>query len=421
MDTTKNDIILSGNSNSLQVTELFLINHKVDAANYTSRSSISLHFSLIIPTYNERNNIKKIVQVLSYLLDKVLPDDYELIIVDDDSPDKTWEVAQALIPEYDHLRVILRRGERGLSTAVIRGWQLAKGEILGVIDGDLQHPPEVLLKLLAAVDQGADLAVASRHVEEGGVSDWNIVRRFLSRGAQILGLIILPGVISRVSDPMSGYFLVRRSAISEKTLNPIGYKVLIEVLGRGDLEVIAEVGYIFQERENGESKVTWKQYEEYIQHLLRLRFSTGRMGKIRQRMFDFPFIRFVRFILVGFSGLAVDMSFLYLFHDVQGLGLTRSAILAAEIAILNNFFWNDLWTFRDLSKHQYQRRKMLKRLVKFNVICLMGLILKVLLLNILFNGLHLNAYLANFLAIVAVTTWNFWINLKLNWRVTETR
>jgi dolichol-phosphate mannosyltransferase len=405
---------------NLQVSRLLLSGGDTHYISHLVQTTEPVHLSLIVPTYNESGNIEKIVQILSNILDEALPNDYELIIVDDDSPDRTWDLARVLMSDYPNLRVMRRQTERGLSTAVIRGWQAAKGEILGVIDGDLQHPPEVLLKLLSAINKGADLAVASRHVEEGGVSDWSIVRRFLSRGAQMLGLVILPRAISRVSDPMSGYFMVRRNAIAGKIMNPIGYKILIEVLGRGDIERIAEAGYIFQEREEGESKVTWKQYKEYIHHLLRLRFSTGRLGGIRQQV-DFPIGRFIRFILVGFTGLAFDMGFLYLLYDVLGLGLTRSAILAAELAIINNFFWNDLWTFGDLSKHQRQWRKVLKRLLKFNIICLMGLVLKVLLLNALFNGLHLNAYLANFLAIIAVTIWNFWINFKLSWRVTETK
>ena len=160
-----------------------------------------------------------IVDRLSHLLDpQLLADDYELIVVDDDSPDRTWEKAQALTPEYPHLQVMRRQQERGLSTAVIRGWQVAQGEILGVIDGDLQHPPEVLFNMLEAIDRGADLAVASRNSDGGGVSDWSPTRRFLSRGAQILGLIVLPNVVGRVSDPMSGYFLVRRTAIAGCTL-----------------------------------------------------------------------------------------------------------------------------------------------------------------------------------------------------------
>ncbi len=285
--------------------------------------------------------------------------------------------------------------EKGLSSAVIRGWQVARGEILGVIDADLQHPPELLLKLWQKIERGADLAVASRHIEGGGVSDWSIMRRMLSRGAQILGLIILPEVISRVSDPMSGYFLVRRECIINTTMNPKGYKILIEVLGRGQIEWIGEVGYVFQERIERESKVTWKQYIEYIQHLLILRFTVGEISKI------------FRFGVVGLTGLVVDMFMLYLLSDVARLPLTRSKILAAEVAIINNFIWNDLWTFGDISKRQPGFRKRLKRLLKFNIICLGGLILNVIILNLIYNFVVPNKYVANLIAIALVTIWNF--------------
>ena len=386
-----------------------------------SRTLPPLKFSLVIPTYKESQNIKDIVELLSDLLDEAIPDRYELIVVDDNSPDRTWELAQALSSDYPQLRVMRRVEERGLSSAVIRGWQVARGQILGVIDADLQHPPEVLVQLLAAIEQGADLAVASRHVEGGGVSEWSLARRFLSRGAQTLGLILLPNVVGRISDPMSGYFLVRRQAIAGPILNPMGYKILIEVLGRGNIEQIAEVGYVFQERQEGESKVTWKQYAEYLLHLLRLR-SRGRIGRLRQRL-RFPMGRFIRFGLVGLSGVFVDMAVFYLLSDPTTLawGLTRSKIIAAEAAIINNFFWNDRWTFGDIASRQKGWRRRFKRLVKFNLICLAGLILNVLLLNLLFNLLGINRYVANLIAIAVVTFWNFWINLKLSWRVTDAK
>ncbi|MFP4099538.1 glycosyltransferase [Coleofasciculus sp.] len=368
-----------------------------------------LQFSLIIPTYKEAKNIPQIVEQLSRLLDSQLAGDYELIVVDDNSPDDTWKVAQELTADYPQLQVMRRIDERGLSTAVIRGWQVARGEVLGVIDADLQHPPELLLQLWSEIQRGADLAVASRHVEGGGVSDWSIIRRLLSRGAQTIGLILLPGVIGRVSDPMSGYFMVRRQCLVGRPLSPLGYKILIEVLGRGKVPWIGEVGYVFQERQAGESKVTWKQYVEYLQHLLRLRLSLGHIG------------RFIRFGLVGFSGVFVDMAVFYLLREHVELGLTRSAILSAEVAILNNFLWNDLWTFGDISRHQQGWRKRFKRFLKFNVICLVGLILNVLLVNLLFNVFGINEYVAKLIAIAAVTVWNFWINLKLSWRVTDVR
>ena len=215
-------------------------------------------------------------------------------------------------------------------------------------------------------------------------------------------------------------FLVRRSAIAGRSLHPLGYKILLEVLGRGEIDQIAEVGYVFQEREAGESKVTWKQYRDYIHHLLRLRVSLGRLGRVSQRL-NFPFTRFARFAFVGLSGLTIDMGLLYLLHGTLGFGLTRSAIVSAELAIINNFVWNDRWTFGDLAQQQQKRHQVIKRFVKFNLICMMGVILKILLLNLLFNGLHLNPYLANFLAIALVTVWNFWINLKLSWRITQVK
>ncbi|HEY9664176.1 MAG TPA: GtrA family protein, partial [Allocoleopsis sp.] len=238
------------------------------------------------------------------------------------------------------------------------------------------------------------------------------------RGAQLLGLIVLPEVISRVSDPMSGYFMVRRSAIAGCSLSPVGYKILIEVMGRGQIDQIAEVGYVFQEREAGESKVTGQQYYDYLRHLLRLRLSAKPSVL---NLWRFPLGRFIRFALVGVSGLVVDMGMLYLLYDVVGLRLTRSAILAAELAIVNNFIWNDRWTFRDLASQQRAKRQVVKRFLKFNLVCLAGVVLKIILLNILFNGLYLNAYLANLIAILLVTLWNFWINLKLSWRVTQVK
>ncbi len=382
----------------------------------------SIHLSLVIPTYKERDNIQNVVSILSRLLDESIPGNYELIVVDDDSPDRTWEIAQSLTPEYPQLRVMRRQQERGLSSAVIRGWQAATGSVLGVIDGDLQHPPEVLMQLLRSVEQGADLAVASRHVDGGGVSSWSVVRRFLSRGAQLLGLVILPGVLGRVSDPMSGYFMVRRSAIANATLNPVGYKILLEVIGRGKVNQLAEVGYVFCERKEGESKVTWKQYIDYIHHLVRLRLSTGRVGRISRKV-NFPVGLFLRFGLVGLSGVFVDMTVLYLLSDptTLALPLTRSKIISGEIAILNNFFWNDAWTFADVSARQQEWHQRLKRFLKFNAICLAGLVLNVLILNLVFNLLIHNRYIANLIAIAVATIWNFWINLKLSWRVTDVK
>lgn len=162
---------------TFQVNEL-LFAESVDESNFDQVSQLlekSVKFSLIVPTYNESKNLAKLVEILTQLLNNYFQENYELIIVDDNSPDLTWQVGLDLMPNYPQLRVMRRQGEKGLSTAVIRGWQASQGEILGVIDGDLQHPPETLIKMLDEMVNGADLVVASRHVEGGGVSDWGFM------------------------------------------------------------------------------------------------------------------------------------------------------------------------------------------------------------------------------------------------------
>lgn len=362
--------------------------------------------SVVIPTFDEASNLEELIRRLAGVLDPALPSSYELIVVDDDSPDLTWKLAERLALEYPRLRVMRRIGERGLASAVIRGWQAARGEYLCVIDADLQHPPGVVVELYRLMQRGADMAVASRHVEGGGVSDWSIARRIISRAAQLIGLLLLPGVVGRVTDPMSGYFMIRRGAIESVELNPLGYKILIEVLARGRFPWIGEVPYVFHERTQGGSKATAGVYLDYLRHLVRLRTS------------GLPFNRFLRFAVVGLSGVVVDMGLLFLLSDptMLGWGLTRSKLIAAETAIVNNFLWNDAWTFGDMSAHQQGFRPRLRRFGKFQLICLAGVALNTVLLNLQFNFLHMNRYVANAVAIAAVTGWNFWLNLKLSWR-----
>jgi len=363
-----------------------------------------VRLSLIVPTYNESRNLEELLRQLTAVLEPRLSGEYEILVVDDDSPDGTWAIAMRLAERLPMVRVIRRRTEKGLSTAVIRGWQAARGEVLAVIDADLQHPPEVLARLWESIQAGADLAVASRHVEGGGVSDWSALRRGLSRGAQLLGLAVLPSVVGRVSDPMSGYFMVRRSAIADAEMSPLGYKILLEVIGRGRIRSIGEAGYVFRERTAGESKVTARLYLDYLRHLVRLRLAT------------LP-PRFPRFAVVGLTGVLVDMALLFVLSDPRALGwgLTRSKVLAAEAAIINNFIWNDAWTFGDVAKKLGAGRARLKRFAKFNLICAMGLVLSVLLLALQFDVLHVNRYLANAIAIAVVTAWNFWMNKAFSW------
>lgn len=237
----------------------------------SSPSTCAPRLSVVVPIYNEAGNVRAMARALCDVLEGALGGAYEVIFVDDDSEDGGWRIALEATEDWPRIRVIRRVGERGLSTAVIRGWQAARADVLAVIDGDLQHPAEALLALWEILERGADLAVASRHVAGGGVSDWALYRRLVSRGAQLIGLALVPEVVGRVADPLSGYFMLRRSVVAGLPLDPVGYKILLEVLGRGNVGVVGEAAYVFRERARGGSKATLGVYVAYLRHLARLR------------------------------------------------------------------------------------------------------------------------------------------------------
>jgi len=230
-----------------------------------------LAFSLVVPTLNESQNLEELVALLMPAISSQVGDSYEIIIVDDDSPDGTWQVAASLAARYPQLVALRRVNERGLATAVIRGWQASRGDMLGVMDADFQHPPEVAARLIAAMRDGVDLAVASRNAEGGGTSDWSYLRLLISRSLRLLGRVLLPGRLGAVSDPMTGFFVILRSAVQDLRLAPCGYKILVELLVRSRARKIVEVGYVFRSRQRGESKASLKVFMDYMRHLFRLR------------------------------------------------------------------------------------------------------------------------------------------------------
>ena len=220
-------------------------------------------FSLVVPTFNERANIGPLIGRIEAVL-KQQPFEFEIILVDDNSPDETWRLAQEIAKEDSRLHVIRREGARGLATAVVDGWKAAKGKILGVMDADLQHPPEILPDLLEPIlNERADIVIGSRHTSGGGVGEWNLPRRFISWGAATIAFLVLPQILRVVQDPMSGFFLMKRSVIDSALLKPTGYKILLEILAKGNFQRIIEVPYIFEERKNGKSKLGLKQYLEF--------------------------------------------------------------------------------------------------------------------------------------------------------------
>ena len=357
--------------------------------------------SLVVPTYDEAANIEPLLRSLYGVLTerKVR---FEILVVDDDSPDRTWEVAGRLVSELPGLRVIRRTGASGLATAVTCGWAHARGAILGVIDGDGQHPPVVVADLLDAMADRTDVAVASRHVPGGGISNWSALRRLLSRGAQALGLLLLPGTVGRVTDPMSGYFLVRRDVIAGTDLDPVGYKILLEVLARCDIRRVAERPYVFLERERGESKVSAGHYVGYLRHLMRLR-----LHPLRSRAL-------VRYLAVTALALLADaLAFLWIF-DVQGWNLTRSAAIAGEVGILLTIALHDLWTFAGRASRSSLDR--FRRLAGVQLALGVLLFLRLLVINALVNWFGLGPMAAFLVALAAVTPTSHLLGSRLTWR-----
>ena len=214
--------------------------------------------SIVIPTYNESGSLPPLVERLAAALSGR---EWELIVVDDGSPDGTADLAAAMNPRFP-VRVVRRPGKLGLASAVLDGFRAAGGDVLVCMDADLSHPPEVVPRLLDALGAGADLAVGSRYVSGGGVEDWPLRRRVVSRVACLMGNALVP-----VRDATSGFFALRRSVIDGVRLNPIGFKVGFEVIARGRHERVIEVPYTFRDREHGSSKFGRREIAQYVQQL----------------------------------------------------------------------------------------------------------------------------------------------------------
>jgi dolichol-phosphate mannosyltransferase len=214
--------------------------------------------ALVIPTLNEAGNIPTLLDRLGGALE-LLPIDCEFIIVDDDSQDGTAEVVREYASRDRRVHLCIRKGQKGLSGAVTHGWKQSDASLLGVMDADLQHPPEVLPQLLEAVMNGNDIAIASRYATGNGdsVSDWNKLRLLISRcGTLATAPFQRKGL--KVKDPLSGFFVVRRECIEGLQLQPEGFKILLEILVKGRIRRAAEVPFHFATRHSGKSKADFK-------------------------------------------------------------------------------------------------------------------------------------------------------------------
>jgi len=222
--------------------------------------------SLIIPTYNERDNLPIVLERTYMMLGGIAS---EIIIVDDNSPDGTWVVAEQISHKFSNIKVVRRPKKMGLASAFLEGLNHAEGNLVGLMDADLQHPPELLPRMFNEVRAGADLAIASRYVHGGKVEGWPLHRRILSRGATALAHLLLPKT-KAVKDSMSGFFLVKKEVIEGVQLNPHGFKMLLEILTKGNYDGAVEIPYTLKPRRYGRSKLSSKEMWNYLKHLYKL-------------------------------------------------------------------------------------------------------------------------------------------------------
>lgn len=353
--------------------------------------------SIIIPTYDEKENIPELFERIDSSMDPVY--EYDIIVVDDDSPDRTWEVAEGYSDKYP-VTVIRREEKKGLATAVIRGIEETDNEIVAVMDADLQHPPEKIPELISKVEKGADVAIGSRYIEGGSPDEFGIFRKAMSRGADLIAKTIFRDVRG-ISDIQTGFFALRKEVLEDADLDPAGYKILLELLVQGEYNRTEEVGYEFGERKGGESKLGIGTIFSYLKHLISLSFRSG------------EFFRFMKFCIVGGSGTIVNLTILYLL-TTSGLFYLYSGGIAIEAGLLTNFFLNNVWTFGDIEVSGI--KDISKALVRDHLVRSGGIVINMLMLWVLTHFLGVYYILSQVFGIIVATVWNYGGNKWWTWQ-----
>lgn len=229
--------------------------------------------AIIIPTLNEVENIGEIIERIESTLDSK---SFEIVVVDDNSSDGTADLADEYADKYGNVKVLRREGKLGLASAVLDGVKLAEASIIGVIDADLQEPPESLPLLLERIEAGNDIVIGSRYVQGSSIEGWGVIRKLISKTAIWMSWALLPATRG-IHDPSNGYFLFRREVLNTE-LDPKGFKILMEILVKCSYGDVAEVPIDYVGRVRGESKLTYNQVTTHLKYLNKLRRHPGNSG-----------------------------------------------------------------------------------------------------------------------------------------------
>jgi len=333
---------------------------QIDTISESPRVAVARQLSVIVPTFNERDNVRVLFERLSATLKGI---SWEVIYVDDNSPDETWRVVQEMAQRDARVRCVRRVGRRGLSGACIEGILASSAPNVAVMDADLQHDETQLPKMLALLQSGeAELVVGSRYIAGGNADSFNRQRRGASEFATTLAKKLLR---VEIADPMSGFFMIRRERFEQLApkLSVQGFKILLDIVAtaQGKLRVV-EIPYAFGSRLHGESK---------LDSMVALDF----LGLLLAKMTgDAVSLRFLLFALVGSIGLVVHLASLDLAFNLFGQSFAESQLIGAVAAMTSNFLLNNFLTYRD------QRLKgwaILRGLLAFYIVCSVGLLANV--------------------------------------------
>lgn len=298
---------------------------------------------MTIPTYNEADNITRLIDELEHL-----DLDLEIIVVDDSSPDGTADIVRSIGKKYDNVKLVVRPSKSGLASAILDGMRVANSENIAVMDGDMQHPPYLLKQMLERIHEGNDLVIASRYMTGGNAGKLSYIRKIISKGATLMAHVMLRET-KFVKDPLSGFFIFKKNVVNGAEINPTGYKILLEMLIKGHASKTEEIPYTFRPRFKGRSKLSLKEDLNYVHLILKL-----------------AEYRPLKFIGVGISGVLVNEGLLFLLHTL-GLSIPLAGAISIETSVLTNFALNNAWTFRNKKEGSLPAR-----VLKYNFVTLLG-------------------------------------------------
>lgn len=295
-------------------------------------SDTPIDVSIVAPTFNEVSNIAELLRRVELAMGSRR---WELIFVDDDSPDGTARAVREIARLDPRVRCLQRVGRRGLASACVEGMMAASASVVAVMDADLQHDETILTALLAAIENGADVAIGTRYAQGGGTGDWQSSRRSMSELATRVSRLVLK---QPISDPMSGFFMVRREVLenSVRNLSGIGFKILLDILVSSPRTLnVAEVAYQFRDRHSGQSKLDSAVVWEF--GMLLADKTVGRYVPVR----------FLAFAMIGGLGVFVHMAILALQLQLIDVQFAVAQTVATVLTMIFNFVLNNVLTYRD--------------------------------------------------------------------------